>query len=338
MIEHGRDIFPTQQTLGQYEPVADLLQSPTIDAAYTKHDNAALKAKKRFHRLGQAAVLMIAASAIYTLGEALIPGFLPENFLIRLLAVSAAGLGIVLQLYLILTGQKQKWLLNGYATERLRSTKFQAYQCALSAEDSVELKQMSDDFFKRALTDLENELNGGIAVLRSFRPDQAYQNINPPKKAVNPKLAETALAAFMELRVKYQSRFAASEIERLGTRRRLFNSTQDMVYLAAAVFTFIALGAKLNVALADLISIGIIEFLAVTCFIIGATEAILDNALLEEQSQTRFEQYRQDIEALTFTSENRRRTPSDIIQSMEMIALEELADFCVAAQKISYRF
>ena len=134
MIEHGRDMFPTPQTVSQFSEIDRLLVNPVIDAPFTARDKAALDAKRQFHRLGQIAVLMIAGSAIFTVADALLPNFVPDSFVLRLIVVSVAGIGILLQLYLIATGQKQKWLLNRYAAERLRSIKFQAYKLAGSVE------------------------------------------------------------------------------------------------------------------------------------------------------------------------------------------------------------
>lgn len=338
MIEHGRDIAPRDKLLDQYSALSPLLVNPIIDDEYALRDQAARKAKKQFHRLGQVAVLMIAASAIFTLAEALIPGFVPESVVLRLIAVSVAGIGILLQLYLILTGQKQKWLLNRYASERLRSIKFQSYQTALTAETSEDLQDKADAFLNKAIADLDNELNGGIAVLRAFLPGEAYLEIGAPDTARNPELAELMMSAFTDLRIKYQIRFANSEIERFTSRRRLFNSTQDMVYLAAAVFTFLALGAKLFQPMGIVIETGWIEFLAVSLFIVGATEAILDNALLEEQSQSRYEQYARNVETVLHQSKDANKPAADIIADMEALCLGELAQFCAAAQKISYRF
>ena len=338
MIEHGRDMFPTPQTVSQFSEIDRLLVNPVIDAPFTARDKAALDAKRQFHRLGQIAVLMIAGSAIFTVADALLPNFVPDSFVLRLIVVSVAGIGILLQLYLIATGQKQKWLLNRYAAERLRSIKFQAYKLAGSVETADALPAALDTFFKRSIAALENELNGGIAVLRTFNAAHALIDVAAPKKPANSALNEAALEAYTELRMQYQSRFAQSEIERFTSRRRLFNSTQDMVYLAAAFFTFLALGAKLIEPFGPNIATGGMEFLAVSFFIIGATEAILDHALLEEQSQSRYEQYARDIDALIQNSKNRRRALPDLVDDMESLSLEELGHFCSAAQKISYRF
>lgn len=338
MIEHGRDIFPKAKMLEEFDDLSPLLVNATIDDEFRRRDEMAVKAKRQFHQLGQLAILLIAGSAIFTMAEALIPRVIPDSLILRLIAVAAAGIGVVLQLYLISTGQKHKWLLNRYATERLRSIKFQAYQTGLMATNKDDLKEKSEVFVRRAIADLDNELNGGPSILRRFEADDGYTAVKSPEAPANPGLAQRTLEAYQELRIKYQLVFANSEVERFNTRRRVFNSTQDIIYLIAAILTFLALGVRIYEPLGSLIEIGWIEFLVVSCFVAGATEAILDNALLEEQSQSRYEQYAQHIATILQKSREDEASLFYTVAEMEALCLNELAQFCAAAQKISYRF
>ena len=61
----------------------------------------------------------------------------------------------------------------------------------------------------------------------------------------------------------------------------------------------------------------------------------LDNASIEEQSQTRFEQYVRDIERIATGAD--KATLPELVYDMELICLHELDDFCRAGEKISYR-
>ncbi|MEO1029639.1 MAG: DUF4231 domain-containing protein, partial [Pseudomonadota bacterium] len=185
MIEHGRDMFPRERILSEYPALEPLLTNSIIDEEFTRRDKLAQEGKKAFHTIGQLAVLLVAGSAIFTMAEALIPDVMPNSFILRLIAVAAAGIGIVLQLYIIFTKQKEKWLLNRYASERLRSIKFQAYQVAHKVEDPTNLKEEVDGFLRRAIADLDHELNGGIAILRSFRSSEAYVDAKATKKPLN---------------------------------------------------------------------------------------------------------------------------------------------------------
>ena len=123
----NRDVFPTDTTTEVFAPVRTLFQIPAIDEAFNKHEAAAVRAKRRYHRFGRLAIILIAFSSIYTVAEAIIIPPYPAQPLTSAIAALLAGLGIVLQIYLITTHQKEKWLLNRYAVERLRSAKFQAY-------------------------------------------------------------------------------------------------------------------------------------------------------------------------------------------------------------------
>ena len=299
MLTPNRDIFAAKASQDYYHAIGPLLTSPLLDTEFQKRDKAANQAKSRYHKLGQFAIVLVAMSAIFTIAEALILSGIFKNVILTFAVAVMAGIGITLQLYLILTKQKTKWLLNRFATERLRSLKFQAFSLADHAESTQDLKKLVEAYMWDKLAKLDNELNTGIAVLRNFKPSDVLEKREQSQLSKNAELTNLAREAYMELRVNYQKNFALSEITSFTGRRRIFNSSQDMIYLAAAVFAFISLGAKIVDHFGSGIDTGWIDFLAVTLFVLGATEAIMDNALLEEQSQTRFEQYARDIDEVT---------------------------------------
>jgi hypothetical protein len=338
MMIPNRDMFPTDETQRQIEDVKALIQSDQLDAAFLEHDKLANRAKRQYHRLGKLSIVLVAISAIFTLAEAL---FLPNmfsGFAPTLIAATMAGVGVVLQCYLLITKQKSKWLTHRFATERIRSIKFQAYQLVMDAQNQDDLTNRAAVFADRQLATLNNEMNAGIAILKNFSPHKALEVIESGSKPKNDAMMRMARDAYQELRVDYQRNFALSEVNNFQSRRRLFNSTQDMIYLGAAIFAFISLGAKIYQKFGAPIDTGWIDFLAVTLFVLGATEAIMDNATLEEQSQTRYEQYVRDIEVLESQTTHATGTFSSFVQAMERICMTELDHFCRAADRISYRF
>ncbi|MEM7005685.1 MAG: hypothetical protein AAGF33_08050 [Pseudomonadota bacterium] len=319
-----------------YADIGILIDNPVLDEAFVRHENLAVKAKRRYHRLGRFAIALIAFSSIYTLAEALILPTYAIDGIISAATLALAGVGIVLQLYLIYTHQKEVWLVNRYAVERLRSLKFQSFHLAHIADTKDTLIFAAKDYVTKSVTRLENELNAGEAVIRSFQPVLAV-NIPPTQtRPANPELAKIASDAFLELRVAYQKRFAQSELSQYANRRRVFNSSQDMIYLFAAAFAFISLGAKLLGQFDVQINTGWFDFFAVALFILGATKSILDNASIEEQSETRFEQYIRDIDQITADSGKTPHLPT-LVTEMELLCMQELDNFCRAAERISYR-
>lgn len=338
MRTSNRDVFPADATVAIHKPISALIETPEIDQEFLRRDAIAIKAKRRFHTFGQSAIVLIAVSAIYTIAETLLISDWAYRNVTSLVAVLMAGMGIGFQAYIMLTDQKPKWLLNRYAVERLRSLKFQAFALAQEAIDSEALREAVEDHSRRGLALLQNEINAGIAVVRTFSPARAMLVQPKTKKPANAEIAAEARAAYADLRVDYQKRFAQSELENFSTRRRLLSSSQDIIYLCAATFAFLALGAKLASQFGIQFQTAWIDFMAVFFFILGATEAIMDNATLEEQSRTRYEQYVRDIEALSAKAENKTAPLSQIVAEMERLSLEELDKFCRAATRISYRF
>lgn len=338
METNNRDVFPADATRAVHAPIEALIETPDLDREFLRRDAIAIKAKKRFHTYGQSAIMLIALSAIYTIAEALLFSNWPHRNITSFIAVFMAGVGLMFQAYIMLTDQKPKWLLNRYAVERLRSLKFQAFAYAHTAKDDAALKSSVLDHSRRGLALLENELNAGISVVRTFSPPKGLIIPVQPKKTANTAIAAAAKDAYIDLRVDYQKRFAQSELESFSNRRKWLTSSQDIIYLCAASFAFIALGAKLLPQIGLTLPTAWIDFLAVFFFILGATEAIMDNATLEEQSRTRYEQYVRDIETLAAQAESTAMPVSDLVRDMEMISLIELDDFCRAATRISYRF
>ncbi|MBN4055901.1 hypothetical protein JYT95_01075, partial [bacterium AH-315-J23] len=173
----NRDLFATDSTKLQYRDIAPLLDSPTLDKEFNKRNVAADKAKRQYHILGQLAILLVAMSAIFTIAEALILPEILNNIILKFTAVTMAGIGIALQCYLIATKQKQKWLINRFASERLRSLKFQAFTSAHFAKDIKELQATAQSFIAKELAKLENELNAGLAVLKNFAPNSVLETV-----------------------------------------------------------------------------------------------------------------------------------------------------------------
>ncbi|MEL6245998.1 MAG: hypothetical protein AAFR41_12730 [Pseudomonadota bacterium] len=338
----NRDVFPADETREIHREIVSLLDVPVIDTLFTEMDKTALKAKRLYHRLGRLAITLIAISAVYTVGDAV--GLLaaigaPEQ--ISIAAVLFAAIGIGLQTYILLSHQKDKWLINRFGVERLRSLKFQAYRLAQAATDHGALKTAVDTFATREVARLKDELTNGMAAIKAFDPSRAIAGTAVPAKAVNPVLAAAALDAFCDLRITYQKRFAQGEIEAMSDRRRIFESSQDFIYAAAAIFAFVALAVKgveaLGVDVSQVLSIPLIDFLAVSLFIAGASKSIMDNASIEDVSKTRYEQYARDVETVSLDATRKTAKLSTIVDRMERTALNELDVFCRAAERISYR-
>jgi len=338
MITANQDLFVGAETLNQYTDIAPLIECEVLDQAFLDHDKAAKKAKRQYHRLGTLSILLVASSAIFTLAEALVLPKSLTGILPTLIAAAMAGVGIILQCYLIFTKQKTKWLTHRFASERIRSLKFQAYQLVEQAQDIADLEMRTSKFVSKNFMKLNNEMNAGISVLKNFYPLKALDVQMHDQKPKNPTLVKQAMEAYQGLRIDYQRNFALSEVTKFRSRRRIFNSTQDMIYLGAAIFAFVSLGAKISGQFGLTINTGWIDFLAVTLFVLGATEAIMDNATLEEQSQTRYEQYARDIDVLEAETNRAQTSFSERVIAMERICLNELDHFCRAADRISYRF
>ncbi len=337
----NRDVFPSDEIRAASPMLAGLLDLPAIDEEIRARDGAAIAAKRNYHRYGRLAISLIAISAIYTVAEAL--SIVPQgaSAIASIIAVVFAAIGIGLQAILIVTRQKEKWLLQRFAVERLRSLKFQAFRMAWLAEGPEDLAARAAGFAAREVARLDEEIAMGPSVIRSFDPALALVAMGLPRKPANAAIAEAADTAYTDLRMTYQKRFALGEIDRMADRRRVFESSQDLIYVCAAVFALLALLTKglqaFNMTFFAPPLVAWIDFLAVALFIAGASKAIMDNAGIEEQSASRYERYVRDIETITRQSAAGCMGLVTRIEAMERVALGELDLFCRAAARISYR-
>jgi hypothetical protein len=333
MRQQNRDVFPSAELLALYEPAAVIMKHDALDRRFAQHENNAARAKRSYHYLGRGAVLLVLVSAIFTLAQVF--GFLPGGN--RILAALMAVLGccgLVIQFYLFVSRSKGRWLLNRFAAERLRSLKFQAFAIVPNCRDAVDLQARVKEFYSAQLVRLEMELNAGEASLGLFSSTDAIA-CRPCEVSANPDLIGAARQAYRELRIVYQRRFAASQIEKLRATERITTSAADFLYLSGAILTVLGLLAfALQYPLA---TIRLIEFLAAAAFVVGLSKTVLDNASLAEASKSRYEQFLEAIEECDSQLMQDDESFSEIVCQFERLALEELGQFCRAASHISYR-
>jgi hypothetical protein len=337
-MTHNIDMFPQQAAIDAYPSAAPLIVNSIVNEAFIQHEDAANRAKRTYHNVGRFAILLIALSAVFTLAEAL---FLPHTTAVGWVSGIFAGLalfGIVLQLTVVFSRQKQRWLMNRFAAERLRSIKFYGFAVADSASNLNDLQRLADEFYRKALAQLANELQAGLPAVERFAPSKAVAAMRSllPERAesqpANEKLSVEARQAYLELRVRYQQTFAAREAARLKTGKRALEISSDLLYL---------IGAGVVVATLAFRFIGWrtteFDFLAVTFFILGLSVAILENASLNPVSQSRYERYAAEAGDVEREIASKRPEFAPTINTMETLALAELDDFCRSASLISYR-
>lgn len=336
MQVHNRDVFPTEDTIKLYPFVRFLVVNPIIDEAFRLREDAANKAKKIYHSRGRLGALLIVLSAVYTVADALILGPFFADVLVGYVAAALAGVGICIQLYIIATRQKETWLLNRFAAERLRGLKFQAFALAQNAAEGDALAKEVDEFSRAAIVGVDDDLNAGLSRLEKFEPHEALQVFDTKAGPANHELTAQAQDAYHRLRIAYQKRFTESELDRLGKGKRLGDTSADILYLFGAAIVFGSLMTRL-IPHASHELVAWLDFLAVATFIIAAAKSILENASLAEQSRTRYEQYARDVEKLEDDQTRGNDAFREIVRRMELLAMAELDDFCRSATKISYR-
>lgn len=332
MQEPNRDVFPSPAMLDRFPNITPLLKNDAVETAFTRHEKLSVTGKRRFHRLGQISMVLIAGSAIYTIAEALLFRG-ASNQVISIIAALAAAAGIIAQVYSLVAQLKSRWLVNRFACERLRSIKFQMFALAASARDEAELSQRVRQLTAVELARLESELNMGISIFEAFVPEKSVVAPAPGPGPADPEIAAEAMTAYRELRLLYQDRFAAAELHRLRENRRVFHSAADILYFSGACLVLLSLVAK---TVPGVPISAWVDFLATSAFVLSISKTVLDSTSLTEPSAARFVRYREDIAEVERRIE-RGDTLAEIVPHMERVALGELEEFCDASKSINYR-
>jgi hypothetical protein len=328
----NRDMFPAPEMRARFPAIAALLTNEPVDAAFNRHENLSVRAKRLYHRLGLLSVVLISGSALYTLAEALLFKSLAPAWA-GILVTFAAGLGIGAQVWMLATRLRSAWLVNRYACERLRSIKFQAFALASGASGPASLAARVSQFSATELAKLAEEVNVGIATFENFVPEKLVIDPAPPATPGDAQITREATTAYRELRILYQDRFAMAELHRLRENRRFFHSAADFIYFAGAILVLLSLLSK---AIPGIPISEWVDFLAISCFVASLSKLVLDNASLTEPSAARFVRYREDIARVTASIEAGAGL-DDFVPAMERIALGELEQFCDASKTINYR-
>jgi len=333
MRQNNRDMLPPANLLAVYAAAAVIMRNDSIDGRFENHENQAQGAKRSYHTWGRAAVLFVATSALFTFAQRFQLIGNTSRWLALVVAI-LGGFGVAMQFYLFLSKKKKTWLLNRFAAERLRSLKFQAYALSASSSGPNELGAKVEQFFKEELAHLEMELCAGVASLTLFSPALAIKS-QKSSPAAEKEALEAARAAYRELRIAYQRRFALAEIEKFRPIQRLSTSIADFLYIAGAVLTIAglaAVGVNFDASIANLI-----EFLGAAAFVLGLSQTVLDNASLTETSTTRYERYVQSIDECDSELMKNGADFPLVVCRFERIVLEELSQFCAAASSIGYK-
>ena len=117
--------------------------------------------------------MFIAAGAVYSVFDSIFSVAKDVSNLFSPIAAFFAIFGLVIQIWIMVTNQRDEWLKARFAAERLRSIKFQSWLCALSSETKDDLAEKVRKFSSQAVAKLKEELNAGIVCVEGFDPKSA---------------------------------------------------------------------------------------------------------------------------------------------------------------------
>ncbi|HTR85399.1 MAG TPA: hypothetical protein VMI56_13035 [Reyranella sp.] len=335
MKAHNLDIHPAGDIVALYPGISALADNTLVKRAFDRYEAAANRSKAVYHRYGALSVWLIAASAIYSVAYGIFDLEFPGRFHVSLFFAACAAVALAIQVWFWRARPKNAWLVARYAAERVRSIKFQGFTTVFTAGDAGDLAARADAYYGAALAELESELNGDVAVLRAFKSDEAIDLVDEPAQPASPALYDNARRAFRALRLDYEERFARSAVEALEERGHLWRGSADYLFVTGALLVLVTIVARAYGF--DHAVQRVLEFVAVSVFILSASLALLEHASLAAVSEQRYREYGRDLEKVRVQVDAAKLGLRAEIEATERLALRELQEFCTSALLISYR-
>ena len=267
--EYNLDISPKEDWLRSFPDILALYEENPLRTTFEKYENSANRFKKLYIRATYLALTLIGGSLLVGLGLWVFPELISGAKTVTFAAGGLGVLGIAIEVYMILFKVKEKWLLNRYGAERVRSFVASSFALGATASDKKELSAALNKFSVTCLSNLDADLNKGVAAFRSFSAVEALI-LPTAQKLENDKIFVQSKAAYEYFRVEYQQRFVEGELAKLEDHSRVQNFVSDIIFISGAL---LAVGSLLAFNIEGVIS-RIMIFVSATLFFLCAVLGI----------------------------------------------------------------
>lgn len=334
--EFNLDIHPKDDTRALYPRLGFIFDNNRLREAFSQRDADAARFKARYWRLTTLAVILISVSVVSAISFWLFTDDVPKLPLRQIagytgfLGLSGAGL----ELFLIVTRTKEKWLFNRFLAERLRSYIAQLYAAGAAARDEAAFRDVVQSYTTHALAALDGDAQMGKAAFRRFQPEHGiltFGTVSDP----SPDLLRECQTAYQTLRVDFQKKFVKGELEKLSDLGRVENSVTDISFILGVAFTVVGLLA-LPFPLDDLVSKSMV-LAGVLLFFLSAILGLTGTGNVSQGNYRRYQNYLDQIDALPSPTDESPEAFVERIKHMETEALRELEAFCTQVDSASFR-
>lgn len=331
------DIDPPSTFVEAHAALAPLIANAQISERFGHYDRRAVLAKQIYNLLGGVGLFAVFVAMGALIYELTLPKHFGAPEALPGLAAVAGAIGLMAQLILLLARVKDRWLLARFAAERIRGVKFEAFRAAAAGGvDTVE------PFIKDKIGALELQLRTGRGAYRAFDPEATLAE-SPEKVAGAAVPLDELQKTYQELRVDYQVRHAASQIDRLSEERKLPASLSEVSFWLAALVTFVdallalpAFEAWGGTPTAEALR----HFAALMLFVGSAILFVYQRGRADAAAIERYEEYRRTLSRLTDAIATAANADIFIeaVGESELAVLQELRSFAREAEASTYVF
>lgn len=342
MEEENADINPPEDFIAEHSAFTNLLTNKRIAARFAEHEAVAVPMKRFYSRFGQLSLLaafITFTAVIYelTLDPYFSPGALITNtlwFRILLAVVGVAGIGM--QVVLLVSPLKHRWLGSRFLAERVRCLKFQAFQEAACAGDKAE--EAVERFTRVALGDLSLSTRKPVAAMHEFDPEKALAPIPEKRAPIDPQRLAELKNIYIKLRLNYQAEFAADQAVKLKEKQKLPAAASELSFWGGLTVGYVDVIAQL---LPDNPPwLAVLHFFTLWLFMLSALLFVRERGSAFNAAIERYEDYKHALTHVAgkMTEAKTSEQFIDCVREAEYAAMRELKAFCRETDKSTYLF
>jgi hypothetical protein len=337
----NRDIGAAADLAKAHPHLAPLIENAAISQAFSRRERAAVRWKRLyevFGRLGLVCVLLAMVAFDYQIT------IHPRPRETAWLAIASAVLGaagLASQIFIVITGAKEKWNTERFFAERIRCLKFQAFGLVGRVASPAELKTTVESWTRGALASLQQESMGGRAAVLDFSPSEVAIPISEITPRTDMSLLEEASSIYDALRLEVQAQHFSAKYHRDIERARWPEVLSQLCFAGGAILAtvefLLAVWSNSSLSAKSGSWQDWLSFSTLLLFILSAIVAVYERGAAYQPEAERYLSYLREVRRIRLKHAD---TGAFMIRikEMEEVALRELRDFTRDSLRSNYIF
>lgn len=331
----NRDINATSELLEAYPAFAPLIDNARIAEAFARHEQAAIKWKALYERLGRAGLICVLLAMIVFDYQVTLQHLYGNPDFLNALGAGLAILGLASQILLLTSHAKDKWITQRFVAERLRCLKFQAFAQISRSPSAEMLRRNVATWTNEAIASLTQEIMGGRSAVLDFSPSEHAVPCFESETG-DPALVADGMKIYDALRLNVQAQHFAESHQLAESKARWPEAVSQFCFGAGALLAFAQIlqtgwsgfGAD-NIVSQSGYGQAWLAFATLLLFIVSAVVAVYQRGSAHQPDAERYLTYLREVRRIRMLSGiSNSAVLAQSVREMETVALREIHDFC----------